>query len=69
VPRRWERLTNPFDGVRKVRVIGSDQVFTAMDGEGDYWSARGWEAGVPWTRVLSWGPLEEVEESNADQDA
>jgi hypothetical protein len=63
-PRRtFQRLVNPLAGVRKVRTKPDDpssMVFTAMDEEGHYWSARGWESGVAWTTLMGWGPLEEV---------
>lgn len=59
-PRTWPRLTEPSEDVTQVRQTGGNRtVWTRMRG-GHYWWAPGWEQGVDWAQVLTWGEVEEV---------
>lgn len=59
-PLRWERLGDPPKHVMRVRVVGSDEVWTRMEREGYYWSSRGYPEGIGWNQLRRWGDLEEV---------
>lgn len=63
---RWERLSDPPDRVKAVRLIPSGGIARRLDHR--YWQLTGWPNGVDWAQVLRWGPVEEVKDDGGVAD-